>query len=98
MHRTGFVLAIFAFWLTGARQSPAAPTPAACESLARLKLDQTEITSAKAVPAGPFALPAGNSANLPVFCRVAGIVRPTPDSEIRFEVWMPVELRATTKK
>jgi feruloyl esterase len=27
--------------------------------------------------------------NLPAFCRVAGIARPTSDSEIHFEVWLP---------
>jgi hypothetical protein len=27
--------------------------------------------------------------NLPAFCRVIAISRPTPDSEIRFEVWLP---------
>jgi len=26
---------------------------------------------------------------LPAFCRVAGVIRPTTDSAIRFEVWMP---------
>jgi feruloyl esterase len=26
---------------------------------------------------------------LPAFCRVAGVARPTSDSEIRFEVWIP---------
>ena len=26
---------------------------------------------------------------MPSFCRVAGILRPSPDSVIRFEVWMP---------
>jgi feruloyl esterase len=27
--------------------------------------------------------------NLPAFCRVAGEIRPTKDSDIKFEVWMP---------
>lgn len=27
---------------------------------------------------------------MPAFCRVAGIARPTSDSEIRFELWLPV--------
>ncbi len=34
--------------------------------------------------------PPGNPyAGLPAFCRVAGTIKPTPDSDIRFEVWMP---------
>ena len=28
---------------------------------------------------------------LPAFCRVQGILRPSPDSEIHFEVWLPAE-------
>jgi feruloyl esterase len=27
--------------------------------------------------------------NLPAFCRVAGVLRPSPDSEIHFELWLP---------
>lgn len=27
--------------------------------------------------------------NLPAFCRVRAISKPTPDSQIRFEVWLP---------
>ncbi len=30
-----------------------------------------------------------NFAALPAFCRVAGTSRPSPDSDIRFEVWLP---------
>ena len=30
-------------------------------------------------------------ASLPAFCRVAGVVRPSPDSNIRFETWMPLQ-------
>jgi Tannase and feruloyl esterase len=29
-------------------------------------------------------------ANLPAFCRVAGVIRPVADSEIGFEVWLPL--------
>src|SRR5919198_1134824 len=32
----------------------------------------------------------GMRSTLPVFCRVAGSIAPTPDSDIRFEVWMPL--------
>ncbi len=27
--------------------------------------------------------------DLPVFCRVTGVLRPSADSDIRFEVWLP---------
>src|SRR5262249_20166123 len=43
-------------------------------------------------PAAPFGPPGGFSyANLPAFCRLAGTITPTPDSDIRFEVWMPAD-------
>jgi feruloyl esterase len=71
-----------------------------CAQLSSLKLDHVEITLAESVPAGGFKPPAaaglngppvppGTYAQLPAFCRVAGTSRPTADSDIRFEVWMP---------
>jgi hypothetical protein len=67
-----------------------------CESLSHLKLPQTTISMAVSVPAGAFqrpdASPASNSTvNLPAFCRVGGVIRPSDDSDIKFEVWMPAE-------
>jgi hypothetical protein len=72
------------------RSSPVAAQT--CEKLAGLKLANTTITAAQSVAAGAFAPPAGPAApfkELPAFCRVTGVIKPTPDSEIRFEVWMP---------
>ncbi|HKV05606.1 MAG TPA: tannase/feruloyl esterase family alpha/beta hydrolase [Candidatus Acidoferrales bacterium] len=75
-----------------------APAPAAaqqsCESLASLSLTNATITSATSVAAGGFRPPAGAgqpapTANLPAFCRVAGVAKPSSDSEIKFEVWLP---------
>ncbi len=71
-----------------------------CGALSQeLKIRNTTITLVAEVPAGAFK-PAGaggapggppaNFAALPAFCRVAGTIQPTPDSDIRFEVWMPV--------
>ena len=79
---------------------PAAGHAAECGQLASLKLSHTEITRAENVAAGAFAPPAGTGngapggppagySHLPAFCRVAGTLRPTPDSDIRFEVWLP---------
>ena len=67
-----------------------------CESLAPLKLTDTTIVSATSVPAGPFSVPRGNprqpeSVTVPAFCRVAGVIKPTADSDIKFEVWMPTQ-------
>jgi tannase/feruloyl esterase len=63
-----------------------------CEKLADLKLANTTITMAQSVAAGTFTPPTGSAAPykvLPAFCRVAGVIKPTTDSEIKFEVWMP---------
>ena len=71
-----------------------------CDSLASLGLPDTQITRAQLVPAGAFAgTPAGTLApgarafrpysDLPAFCRVAATLTPSPDSDIKIEVWMP---------
>ena len=70
---------------------------APCERLSELSLPDTTITKAEAVAAGAFTLPNLNAAQqgafrgLPAFCRVAATIRPTSDSEIKIEVWMPAE-------
>ena len=68
----------------------AAATP--CGDLAALTLPNgTTVDTATVVPAGPFVRPGATTpTNVPAFCRVAGTSRPTSDSEIHFEVWMPV--------
>jgi hypothetical protein len=73
---------------------------AACADLAKsLKLPGVTITTAEEVAAGQFkppgpagmgGAPMGNFAALPAFCRVAATARPSADSDIRFEVWMPL--------
>jgi feruloyl esterase len=73
--------------------------PATCESLSALKLPDTTITVAQPVEAGAFTPPAagrggrGAEANpykeLKAFCRVAATIKPTSDSEIKMEIWLP---------
>ena len=68
------------------------PSAESCVSLARQPLPNTKITTAEAISTGSFT-PAGWAnviANLPPFCRVAGIIAPTPDWQIAFEVWLPL--------
>lgn len=63
-----------------------------CEKLTDLKLANTTITAAQSVGAGAFTPAAGSAApykDLPAFCRVTGVIKPTTDSDIKFEVWMP---------
>jgi len=78
------------------------PQPAvakSCESLSGLQLPDTTITLAQSVQAGAFApppganpagYPAGNYKDLPAFCRVTATIKPTPDSDIKMEVWLPL--------
>lgn len=74
-----------------------AATP--CAALSKqLQLPNLTITLADEVPAGGLKLPSGggaggppaNYSSLPAFCRVTGTIRPTTDSDIRLEVWMPL--------
>ncbi|HEV2202625.1 MAG TPA: tannase/feruloyl esterase family alpha/beta hydrolase [Bryobacteraceae bacterium] len=71
---------------------------ASCDGLASLTLPDTTITMARIVPAGQFSAPSegqakGQVANpyrdLPEFCRVAATIKPTSDSDIKVEVWLP---------
>jgi feruloyl esterase len=72
---------------------------ATCESLASLALPGTTITLAQPVAAGEFMPPGrtfgGTPApavafkDLPAFCRVAATLKPTDDSDIKIEVWLP---------
>ncbi len=76
---------------------------ASCDSLRNLRLANTTITAATEVAAGAFTPPAGATADgndlqssadlfhhLPAFCRVEAQIKPSADSDIRVEVWLPV--------
>ncbi|HEV3277797.1 MAG TPA: tannase/feruloyl esterase family alpha/beta hydrolase [Terriglobia bacterium] len=69
-----------------------------CESLANLGLPNTRITLAQTVATGAFTLPPSPMPSMgpppsfkevPAFCRVVMDATPTPDSDIKIEVWMP---------
>jgi len=66
----------------------------ACEQLARLGLVQEEIVQATAVDAGALDLkqehPDPMLKKLPAFCRVIAVARPSSDSDIKIEVWLPL--------
>ena len=76
-----------------------ADAAASCEDLAQLSLSTTTVTFAGVVPVGAFApasVPGRDSAaqprpfpNLQSFCRVMLTAKPTRDSEIKLEVWLP---------
>jgi Tannase and feruloyl esterase len=65
---------------------------ATCESLKTVSLADTTVDSTETVAAGEYKVP--NSPwlppqQLPEHCRLRGTIRPTSDSEIKFEVWLP---------
>jgi feruloyl esterase len=74
--------ALFLAAIVASGLADAAPS---CEKLTSLALPATTITSAERVDAGALAqFPA-----LPAFCRVAATLKPSSDSDIRMELWMP---------
>jgi feruloyl esterase len=71
-----------------------------CDSLAALALKDTTITMSQLVPPGQFSAPGGRQtagrganpyADLSEFCRVAATLKPTGDSDIKVEVWLPAK-------
>jgi feruloyl esterase len=64
-----------------------------CANLKNLTLADTRITLAEPVTTGVVEIADGGAPlrDLPAFCRVAGELRPTGDSRIRFEVWLPAQ-------
>jgi feruloyl esterase len=79
-----------------------ATVPRSCDRLASIALPHATITLAQLVaPAAPAQLKTeavGSSdalakefPNLPAFCRVVAILKPSKDSDIRIEVWLPAK-------
>ena len=91
-----FRSAISLLFVLGAPTAVFAAT--ACDDLARTSLPNTTITLAQTVAAGAFPAPAGRGgggganpfATLPAFCRIQATLKPSSDSDIRMELWMPV--------
>jgi feruloyl esterase len=85
-------LLLLALLLSASGASPATK----CADLTTLSLPNTEIRQAEELTTGTFALPQAPPGfppftGLPAFCRVAGYVLPTTQSNpINFEVWMPL--------
>ncbi len=62
-----------------------------CQDLAKQTFPGATITAAECISEGSFT-PKGASAaitDLPSFCRIAATLKPTQDSNIRIEVWLP---------
>lgn len=61
-----------------------------CAHLAKISISGVSVTSASDVAAGYFTPPGSEKAlDTPAFCRVVAVARPTQDSVINFEVWIP---------
>src|SRR5579875_3349978 len=72
-----------------AHPAVAAPT---CAQLLRAALPGNgSVTAATAVPAGTYTVPGTTTSypNLPAFCRVTATLRPSSDSNINVEIWLP---------
>ena len=67
-----------------------AASAASCNDLVKLHIPDVTITSGTSVSAGKFTLPgSGNTLETTGFCRVVAVAKPTSDSIINFEVWIP---------
>src|SRR5712691_7316000 len=104
MLRTVLLTAVFLAFGSAGRDVPFAgqaevviAAGASCESLAALTLSNGTVTSAATVAAGAFTPPGGAGrgaaaqqyAALPSFCRIAATLKPSSDSDIKIEVWLP---------
>src|ERR1700730_664923 len=70
--------------------TPAPVNAANCVQLFRLTLPALTLTASTNVAAGQFTLPgSSNRLETPEFCRVVAVAKPTSDSVINFEVWIP---------
>src|SRR2546422_9876275 len=86
----GIEISVFALLAAAVLRSPrGGAAPARYESLASMHLADTTITVATRVSAGTFEPPGPTPPIDPTACRVAGSIKPTSDSDIKFEVWMP---------
>jgi feruloyl esterase len=66
-----------------------------CTDAAAAAPPEARITSAELQAAGPFTIPPefgpATTVQLPSFCRIQGVLGPTADSHIAFEVWLPAD-------
>ena len=95
---------ILSLWLQQPAAAGAQPS-GSCESLAKVALPDGSITLAEAVAPGQYQLSArlpgfgtrpgmniSGQASLPAnpeFCRIAATLKPSADSDIKIEVWLP---------
>ena len=95
MNRWPLLGAVLLLMISSAYSQNAEP----CAALAKVALPHAAITRARMIEAGQFT-PPGDPPNpgsahtfqhTPAFCRVEIRSTPTPDSDIKIEVWLPAE-------
>jgi feruloyl esterase len=88
----GTALALLVWYLAA---NPVSAAAADCAGLQSNAPRDAQITAVTLQPAGPFVIPPdlgpARTVQLPALCRVQGVLRPTSDSSIGFEVWLPAE-------
>ena len=91
------IVGVIAFAAPDRDLAVVAAAPVACESLREVTLANGTILAAESIQAGAFMPPTPPNATatnafktLPAFCRVTARLTPTPDSDIRVEVWLPL--------
>jgi feruloyl esterase len=82
---------MFAFLFVAVVLPVSAQTP--CEQLKLVSLPEAIVTLAESSAAGPFRPPGASAQSqslaLPAYCRVALTLKPSADSDIKAEVWLP---------
>jgi pimeloyl-ACP methyl ester carboxylesterase len=91
MRRTVLATAVSSLGLGLAAASGTAHAALSCAQLTSVTSDASTMTAATLVPAGTTVN--GVTPTVP-FCRVQGTARPSGDSEIKFEVWLPATAAA----
>lgn len=83
----------FSTFILAVSLTPACISGQACEHLQGAGSATVSIAVAKVIPAGTFTPPesGGDLSNLPAFCRVVARLKPTSDSDIGIEVWLPID-------
>ena len=83
-------LLVAQIFAVGLLARPTAFQGSACGELAVLTIPDVTINAASEVASGGFTPPGSKTAlTLPAFCRIEATARPTSDSEIKIEVWIP---------
>ena len=86
---------VIALLIAASMTRPPLEAAGSCESLAGIRLPNTRVTAAQAVNSGPVFPAEAAAAGRPSltaphpFCRVAATLKPSSDSDIKIEVWMP---------